>query len=202
MLPHSSKVIGQVEFSEDASPQHLEHLWRSCIPSESAISKCCLDMFLIFTPLGFSSHYTLHTCSKAIKTPNMSRQFESIFLDPERLTLRRLESLVFGVIQLTSTCGSVAVQLGPRACCLVSGLLAFTGSKTARLKVATPPATRTQPRSSARWESMVTGMRILMMLRWLCIVNIYIYMRLLVSSLSLLPLSLSVSSLCSIKIVI
>ena len=132
-------------------------------------------MFLIFTPLAFSSHYTLHTCSKAIKTPNMSRQFESIFLDPERLTLRRLESLVFGVIQLTSTRGSVAVQLGPRACCLVSGLLAFTGSKTARLKVATPPATRTQPRSSARWESMVTGMRILMMLRWLCIVNIYIY---------------------------
>ena len=159
-------------------------------------------MFLIFTPLAFSSHYTLHTCSKAIKTPNMSRQFESIFLDPERLTLRRLESLVFGVIQLTSTRGSVAVQLGPGACCLVSGLLAFTGSKTARLKVATPPATRTQPRSSARWESMVTGMRILMMLRWLCIVNIYIYMRLLVSSLSLLPLSLSVSSLCSIKIVI
>ena len=75
MLPHSSKVIGQVEFSEDASPQHLEHLWRSCIPSESAISKWCLDMFLIFTPLAFSSHYTLHTCSKAIKTPNMSRQF-------------------------------------------------------------------------------------------------------------------------------
>ena len=40
------------------------------------------------------------------------------------------------------------------ACCLVSGLLAFTGSKTARPKVATPPATRTRKAANR----MVTGM--------------------------------------------